>query len=205
MRVILALALATSFFLLTACATATFDTPAKLGQRESITGTQIYVYSFLDLRRRDLGGGMVEAVNRQLGERLAERGVETRFLTYSEATGKPVTGWPGSVSVPVARIVADHLNEEIGFGAEYRLLAMPSSMNLSGAGQRYQVLWSLVDVASGDEVWRTTLNGGRTVWLLQDEDAEARAAMFVDGVIAEMTRSGLLAPASSPVPQSAPN
>jgi hypothetical protein len=34
------------------------------------------------------------------------------------------------------------------------------------------------------------------VWWSHNEDAEGRAAEFVDGVIEEMSRSGLFAPAS---------
>ena len=184
-----------------ACATARFETAAKPGTLPAITGTQVYVYSFLDIRNSDLGAAMVAAVNQRLVARLGERGVEARVLTYSEATGKPVAGWAGTVSVPIAQILAEHRDEETSFGAEYRLLIMPASMNLYGANQSYQIRWSLAEVASDREMWMTTLRGDRTVWWSQSEDAEARAATFVDGVIAEMTGSGLLAP---PAPATAP-
>lgn len=197
MRKILALAFAAALAVLGACATASFETAAKPGTLPAITGAQVYVYSFLDIRNSDLGAAMVAAVNQQLVARLAERGVEAQVLTYSEATGKPVAGWAGTVSVPIAQILAEHRDEETSFGADYRLIIMPASMNLYGANQSYQIRWSLVDAASDREMWMTTLRGDRTVWWSQNEDAEARAATFVNGVIAEMTGSGLLAAAAT--------
>ncbi len=191
--------LAPALLLLSACATANFQTDTKLGGAPSIVGSQVYIYSFIDLRETDFGDAMVNAVNRQLVERLAERSVVAQVVSYAETTaGKFTARGGGSVMIPVAEIIASRLEEEAAMGADYRLIIVPSQITIYGATQQYDVRWELVNVTSGRVVWMTALRGNRTVWYSHNEDAEGRAATFVNGVIAEMDNSGLFAPAHQP-------
>jgi hypothetical protein len=196
MRGWLTFAVASACLVLSACATARFESAAQPGAVVPlISGSQVYVYSFLDIRNADLGAPMVAAVHQQLVARLAEHGVEALVLTYGAATGKPVDLGTGTVRVPVERVVQGNSEVEAGFGADYRLIILPARMTLTGAGQNYRIDWTLVEVATGRAVWSTILRGGRTVWWNTSEDAEGRAAMFVNGAMAEMASAGMFAAA----------
>ncbi|MGH6950052.1 MAG: hypothetical protein ACREH4_04225, partial [Vitreimonas sp.] len=59
---------APALVLLCACATANFTT--KTGEARSIAGSQVFIYSFLDVRQDELGQRMIENVNQQLTDRL---------------------------------------------------------------------------------------------------------------------------------------
>jgi hypothetical protein len=181
--------LAVPFLVLAAsCATATYASKNEPGSAESIYGSQVYVYSFLDVRSSDLGRGMVEQVNQQLLSQLNARGVAAQIVTYGDVTDKIAVG---TVQVPVDEIIASYGPQEAEFGADFRLVVMPTQMTIYGATQDYQVSWQLMSVETGEVVWSTTLSGGRTVWWHQNEDSEDRARAVVDGLIAEMAASGL--------------
>lgn len=184
---------------LSACATANFSTPK--GSGPVITGSQVYVYSFLDLRNDDLGARMVAQLNEQLRSRLSEHGVETQLVTFRETPQGRYTSVTGSVSVPVREIVEENGQNEEDFGADYRLLIMPTQMTIYDAAQNYQIIWDLVDANTGEVVWSSTMRGNRTVWYSANEDAEGRAATIVDGVISQMVAGNLItaaAPGASP-------
>ena len=184
---------AAGLLLVAGCATASFSSKHSNENARSIAGAQLYIYSFVDARSSDLGTQMVAQVNEQLIARLNERGVASRMVTYGDTTDKPAVG---TVSIAIEEIIASRLGEEAEFGADFRLIIMPSQMNIYGATQSYEVAWELIDIRTGETVWSTTLSGNRTVWYRQDEDAEGRARTVVDGVIEEMAASGLFNPHS---------
>ena len=185
---------AAGLLLVASCATASFSSKhSNENARGASPAPSSTFYSFVDARSSDLGTQMVAQVNEQLIARLNERGVASRMVTYGDTTDKPAVG---TVSIAVEEIIASRLGEEVEFGADFRLIIMPSQMNIYGATQSYEVAWELIDIRTGETVWSTTLSGNRTVWYRQDEDAEGRARTVVDGVIEEMAASGLFNPHS---------
>lgn len=181
---------AAAAIVLSGCATASFNTTNKLGPPPALGGANVYVYSFLDLRNSDLGTRMVQEVNTQLVAQLAAHTVTAEVMTYAQASEGKVPPF-GTVMVPVGEIVQSNLGREQEFGAEFRLIIMPSQMNLYGATQSYEVNWSLVEIATGETVWSTTMRGDRTVWWSQDEDYQSRAETVVLGVIDQMVAGDL--------------
>jgi hypothetical protein len=184
---------APALLLIASCATANYASKAPDQSAQSIAGAQLYIYSFLDARSGDLGERMVAQVNEQLTARLTERGVASRIVTYADTTDKPAVG---TIMVPVQEIIASRLEEEAEFGADFRLIVMPSDMMIYGANQNYEITWELIDVQTGEIVWTTTLSGSRTVWWNQNEASEGRARTVVDGLIEQMAASGLFNPQS---------
>jgi len=180
--------------LLSSCATANFDTQHKLGDVRGISGAQVYIYSFLDVRDGDLGARMVGAVNEQIGAQLAAHGVESALVTYRETDAARYTARSGSVMIPVEDIIASQLPQEEALGADYRLIIVPSEMMIYGANQSYVINWDLIDVRTGSLIWTTSLRGNRTIWWAADEDSTRRAQIFVNGVIEQMASSGLFQP-----------
>lgn len=186
---------------LNACATANFS--AK-GEGPALTGSHVYIYSFIDVRNNDLGPRMIAQVNEQLRARLAEYGVETRLVTFRETSYGRYTSVTGSVAVPVPQIVEQNARAEQEFGADYRLVIMPTQITIYDAAQNYQITWDLFDVNTGEIVWSSSMRGNRTVWYSADEDAEGRAATIVDGLINQMVASNMLQapPAAAAAPAS---
>jgi hypothetical protein len=186
---------------LSACATTSFATKATTTDAR-LANQHLYIYSMLDLRANQFGGSMVADVNQRLRARLAERGVTTELVTYADTLDGKAPAQFESVQVPLAQIVIAHEPQEQAFGATYRLIVMPTSMRIGGAGQSYDVNWVLMEISSSRVVWSTTLQGSRTIWWSQSEDANGRATAFVDGVIAQMESSGLFgaAPAAPTAP-----
>jgi hypothetical protein len=179
---------------LSSCATARYVTPDKLMDVPGISGAQVYIYSFLDLREADLGERMVAEVNERLRADLAERGIQTELVTYrqTQTDREPSRGL--TVMIPVDRIVASQLSQEQALGADFRLMIIPSDMRIYGSNQSYEINWDLVDISTGEVVWTTRLQGGRTIWWSTGEDPEGRARAFVYGVIRQMELSGLFRP-----------
>jgi hypothetical protein len=176
---------------LSACATTSFTTKTSTTDAR-LTGQHLYIYSMLDLRTSDFGAAMVGGVHDQLRARLGDRGVTTEMLTYADTLdGRPLTPQNQTVRIPLERIIAENQTREQDFGATYRLIVVPASMRIQGAGQSYDVNWVLIEIPTNRVVWSTTLQGSRTIWWSQNEDPARRATAFVDGVIAQMESSGL--------------
>ena len=183
-------------FVLSACATASFTTKSAATDAR-LSNQHLYIYSMLDLRASDFGVSMVSAVHDQLRARLGQHGVTTEIVTYADTlNGKPLTPQNGTVRIPLEQIISSHQAQEQTFGASYRLIVMPASMQISDMGQSYDVNWVLIQIPSNRVVWSSTLQGSRTVWWSQNEDAMRRAMTFVDGVIAQMESSGLFGDAT---------
>jgi hypothetical protein len=176
-----------------ACATANFQTNTKIETSARLPGAGVFIYSFLDLRDQDFGAAMVQQVNAQLVAQLNARGVTTDIVTFRESSRGRATSVTGTVSIPVDNIIRDNLAREQVLGADYRLIIVPSDITIYGSNHSYRLIWDLIDVRTGEIVWSANMNGNRTVWWNQNEDAEGRAETFVSGLIAEMTSSGLFA------------
>lgn len=161
-----------------------------------ITLTRLYVYSFLDIRSEALGPQMMHEITRQLGERLESRGVATEQHRFQDdSLAASFTGGENSAVIPISRVVAGNAAAELGFGADYRLLAFPAWMELEYIDNKpwyiYTFRWTLEDARTGQVVWSTTSNSAHHKVQDRDKDAVGRAGEIVNRLIREMEISGL--------------
>lgn len=159
-----------------------------------ITLSRLYVYYFLDLRTAELGRNMINEMARQLETRLEERGVGTEQHWFRDDPLAPAFISPWSpVMIPVRRVIELNAADEQRFGSEYRLIVFPRFVEGRYA---YVFAWELEDARTNRIVWSTTSHGDHDRNGTSDEVAKK----LLDGLIAEMDRSGLFgaAPASAP-------
>lgn len=154
------------------------------------------MYSFLGITRDLVGNRTLQALDRQLVERLGQASITTAFGHTSMA---PVNdrlvvehhtygGREGFTSLPVEQAIAAEQSGEERFGAAYRLVIVPYSLSsLDGYAGAYSARWTLIDVRTGEPVWQIDMDGGSS-----SGNVEERAAAIVDGVIEQMRLSGLL-------------
>ena len=186
--------------ILSACTTiASYEGTRELRDVGSIAGSKIYVYSFLQVGRNAIGPGVLENFDERLTQRLSESSITVGFGNSSEVD--PLDGqitaqpYDRRFRMPVTEIVDKNRGNEEAFGAAYRLLIVPRFLSMSpysGDGGQYVVTWALVEIASEELVWQTQLNGAYTPVIYDNERADERAALLVDGAIEEMRASGLL-------------
>lgn len=182
---------------LSACASLNYSSTEN-PTHVTLVGSQVYVYSFLDIRNSEFGTRMVRAANEQIVEGLGARGVQSEFITYHQTeAGMATTSEGGSMVIPIDQIVASRRAYEQQIGADFRLLVIPSQMLVNSAAHDFEVRWVLVDTSDNRTVWQSTLRGSRTVWVGgNDSDPENRARRFVEGLFVQMQQRGLFAPAT---------
>jgi hypothetical protein len=191
MKLVGLIASAACALMLSACATNEFANTRAAPGFQSVQGAPIYIYSFLDIREEYFGTTMLATFDRLLEEQLAAKGIKTRLLRFKDSgPGMEFMLSDSSARLPVGDVVDGNGAAETTLGAKYRLIIFPAAFT-HATTQSYQINWTLVDVSTGRTVWRTTSSGVRTIWASYDEDAENRARLIVDGVVAEMTASGL--------------
>ncbi|GAA0643901.1 hypothetical protein [Brevundimonas lenta] len=176
---------------LSACATNEFSDTRTTPGFQSVRGSPIYIYSFLDVREQYFGPTMLTTFDRMLQDQLAAKGVKSELLRFKES--EPAMEFilsDATARLPVGDVVASNKSAESALNARYRLVIFPVAFT-QATTQTYQINWMLIDVDTGRTVWRTTSSGVRTIWASHDEDAENRAKLIVDGIIAEMSGSGL--------------
>lgn len=183
--------------LIAACATSSYQgvRPATPGTK--IAGSQVVVYSFLEGKSHFFGEAMVRQLHVQLLQRLAERGVTARLVVYksdeapSATTAKHFTAMTETVVVPLRDYLRTQRAEETRHADKYRLLVMPWLMTAQQSTDYSRIDWTLTEIATEQPVWFANQNTSRTVILNRDEAPESRASHFVDGIVAQMSQSGL--------------
>lgn len=198
-RLVLATAAAVA---LSGCATTSFERTTSLKSGTEISGSSVVVYSFLNVRKAQFGEEMLAKMNANLVEAFRSRGVTARVVAYQHAaeTVNPNAIFMGvnrsMVTVPIKDYLATQRPDEEKNGEKYRLMVFPSMITTGGAGIDSEVTWALSDIATDKPVWVTKQKTSRTVWWSSDEAPELRSKQFVDGVVAEMTKSGLFGAAA---------
>jgi hypothetical protein len=185
-----------AIFLLSACTTiASYQGTNEIRDVGNISGSRVYIYSFLSPARQAMGSRVLEAFDRQLIDRLAQHSVAAEFgnssLTAFEA---PLSGFGTSrIPLPITETIRKNADEEAAFGAVYRLIIAPrffSQTQFSGDGGSYRVIWTLMEVATGDVVWQTEMAGAYTPMIYDNERSEERASIIIDGAFVQMQQSG---------------
>lgn len=159
--------------------------------------SRLYVYSFLDLRGDQLGQTMIAEISRQLATEMDSRGIkiEQHWFKNDPIAGElaRVQGTERSTErIPVREVIVRNQEKERQFGSDYRLIVFPSYTLSAGAWYHYDFRWAIEDARTQRVVWSTTSRGKHMNWVSGDENAAARARVIVQGLIGEMTRSGLL-------------
>jgi hypothetical protein len=192
------------------CAVTQVRTPVRefQGQRPV---SAAYVYSFMDLRERELGSKFLDQLRRQLGDALASHDVRSTQLSFSESPVRseyamgpdPARGFSwgllagrpresSSTRVPVREVVAANLAAESNFGASHRLIVFPAMLTQTGVGANFDVRWDLIDVVTGRLDWFSLTSTRHMNLIYKDENPESRAKALVDNVTAEMLKAGVL-------------
>lgn len=189
-----------SLVMLAACTTiASYQGTQTTRDVGSIQGQRVYVYSFLAVGRNAIGPGVVDRIDGVLTDRLSQSSITVGFGNSSQTN--PTDGQraasrsSGRLRLPIIEIVDNNRNNEQEFGAKYRLLIVPRFLSMSdrsGDGGQYTVSWVLIEIASEEIIWQTQLNGAYNPLIYDNERADERAAMLVDGAIEQMRASGLL-------------
>lgn len=159
----------------------------------------IYIYSFLDLREGYVGSNFQLNVRRMLAEALDRKGVRNAQLWFNESPlraqyileAKRVNSLVSSTRIPVNEVIAENQSAERAFGDTHRLIIFPVFIS-SANGQTLQVRWDVYNTLNNYMEWSTTTETFRTIWWSADENAVERAREFVDSIISEMVKSGVL-------------
>jgi hypothetical protein len=187
---------------LAGCASTSFERTKAFQAGTEIQGSSVVVYSFLDVRKGMFGEQMLTMLNNQLVDQFKQRGVTARIVVYqhAEAEANPAALYLGvnrsMVTVPIRDYLKSQRPEEEKHGDKYRLMVFPSMVTTTGAAIDTQINWTLADTASDKPVWTTKQSTQRTVWWNSEEAPETRSKQFVDGIMNEMTKSGLFGAAA---------
>ena len=95
-------------------------------------------------------------------------------------------------TLPLKQVVAENAADERATGARYRLVVLPSNFEVMGAGQFWNIRWSLIDIRANRVVWSTTIEGNRIIWWRTTEGAEPRAKGIVDKFMEALRAGGMV-------------
>jgi hypothetical protein len=162
---------------------------------ESVPRLQsVYVYSFLAVREPELGRRFIDD-----SERLLQQALERANVLVQQK-------WPGRMSqapvkaafttdtrhVPVTETITANREQEQAFGAAYRLVIVPQAYQRDGYVLSLEIRCDLVDAKTNRAVW---ILHGRTAYMINskaDDAADERAQQFVNALIGEMKKAGML-------------
>lgn len=187
---------------LAGCASTSFERTNSLQAGTEIQGSSLVIYSFLDVRKAQFGEQMLAMMTNQLVDQLKQRGVNARVVVYKhpETTLNPDTLFLGvnrsMVKVPIQEYLATQRPQELKSGDKYRLMIFPSMVTLTGAAVDSEITWMLSDITADKPVWTTKQSMSRTIWWNTEEAPESRSKQFVNGIVGEMTKSGLFGAAA---------
>jgi hypothetical protein len=186
---------------LSGCATAPKFTTSVADTQTRVSS--VYIYSFLDLREKELGPKNIAEIERQLADTLTSHGVRSKQLWFNRAPvreeialnqqkqGNWFLDLGTSVRVPVNEVIASNAEDEKAFGPQCRLVVFPTSTTETGTGVIVQLRWLLSEVSSGKVIWSATSNTNNMNMWKFDEYPEERAFMLVDGLVKELLRVGV--------------
>ena len=168
--------------------------PAPVAAHPALNGAFVYVYSFLDIREAQLGRPCLDLVNRDLVAALKASRVDAKVLNFKDSPTSSTFALYGNAGtvLPLKQVVAENAADERATGARYRLVVFPSNFEVMGAGQYWDIRWSLIDIATNRVVWTATIGGNRVIWWRTTEGAEPRAKGIVDKFMDELRKGGMV-------------
>ena len=167
--------------------------PAKL------SGSFVYVYSFLDVRQNEYTPKVLDQFDDDLTTRLNAAGISSKILRYTESAkgkdefvaAKTQVG-DDSRAVPVAETIGGNLADERTTKARFRLIVFPANFTLSGAWRFYEIRFILMDTATNKRLLEYTYSGQHLVMMRDSENAQARSRKILDAAFAELKAKGFL-------------
>jgi len=167
--------------------------PAKL------SGSFVYVYSFLDVRQNEYTPKVLGQFDDDLTTRLNAAGISSKILRYTESAkgkdefvaAKTQVG-DDSRAVPVAETIGGNLADERTTKARFRLIVFPANFTLSGAWRFYDIRFILMDTATNKRLLEYTYSGQHLVMMRDSENAQARSRKILDAAFAELKAKGFL-------------
>ncbi len=167
--------------------------PAKL------SGSFLYVYSFLDVRQSEYTPKVLDQFDADLTARLNGFAVTNKILRYTEsAKGKDeffaakTREGEDSRSIPVSETIARNIEDERASKARFRLIVFPANFTLSGSWRFYDIRFILMDAATNKRLLEYTYSGQHLVMLRDSENAAARSKKILDAAFAELMAKGFL-------------
>jgi len=170
-----------------------FDTLVKFNKQIELEN--LYVYSFIDFREKIIGSSVISDMKKQFDLQFEQRGVEINQLWYKESimlTNTSVSEKSGETNLPVGQIIKANLINEQKVNAKYRLVAFPSYVSHGNSNVGYQIKWTLSDVNTNEIIWVASSWTNNMNWLSSNEMSEARAKVFVQGLIKQLQNGGAL-------------
>jgi hypothetical protein len=186
-------------FGLSGCATTTFRKPPP-PYSGADPFQKVYIYSFVDIREKEIGTNFMAELERQFGEALTQHGVASEQLWFMKSPhasvfslGQTPTGFQkGTTKVPVVEVIVANQKVERAYEPSHRMIIFPASITTGGNGPTYDFRWDIMDVKSGHLDWTATSSTSVTNWAKADESPVERAQLMVKGIIDEMKKAGVL-------------
>lgn len=156
-----------------------------------LQASHVMVYSFLDFRESSFGMDTLAAFEKQLPQRFADAGVEAKVANFRGLpAGKYFSVSNTDSTVPIERLLASGRAQETGFGAQYRLLILPSY--IESIPNHFKITWVLMRVSDGKRVWigESAMNTDY-VWST-DHDPEGHGKYLLDPLMAELKKQAII-------------
>jgi hypothetical protein len=184
---------------LSGCATTSFRKPPPPYSGAN-PFEKVYVYSFVDIREKEIGARFMAELERQFGEALTQNAVasEQLWFTKSPAAAEyslqqtPTGVNKGTTRVPVVEVIVANQKAERAFDPSHRMIIFPASITTGGNGPTYDFRWDILDAKSGHLDWTATSSTTVTNWAKADESPVERAQLMVKGIVDEMKKAGVL-------------
>lgn len=178
---------------LSACATVEIPKPELKVPGFVLSGSSVYIYSFLDMRESTFGPKLLAEFDTQFAAALKASAVTSTTLHFRDSEhGGYFAPASGAVASPVRQTVYMNLANERKFGAGQRLTVEPIKIFTQGAWHYYDIQWNLSDASTGKLIWTATSKGSHMNWVYGDENANERARKIVAEVIQQMQESKLI-------------
>ncbi|MBB6342983.1 hypothetical protein HNP49_003171 [Pseudomonas fluvialis] len=178
---------------ISACSTSHFAVKPSDAEGVSLKGTELYVYSFLDVRESFFGPNLLLEFSKQLSSNLNNLGVSTKISSFKETeVGKYYINTNADTVIPAQQAIAKNESIEKLYDTENRLIIFPSKMTINQAVISYEIRWELVDAKTGKIIWSTMSEGLHMNAWVPDEDPQPRAKKIVDAIITEMQRNRMI-------------
>jgi len=161
---------------------------------------KVYVYSFVDIREKEIGPNFMVELERAFGEALTQSGVTSEQLWFLKSPyaadyslqQTPTGAQKGTTRVPVREVIVANQKAESVFGPSHRMIIFPASITTGGSGPTYDFRWDIMDVKSGHLDWTATSSTIVTNFAKADENPVERAKLMVKGIVDEMRKAGVL-------------
>lgn len=158
-----------------------------------LSGSSVYIYSFLDMRDTTFGPKLLAEFDAQFAAALKASAVTSTTLRFRDSEhGGYFVPVVGAVSSPVRQTIYMNLANERKSGARQRMTIEPVYIVREGARHYYDIQWTLSDTSNGSLIWTGWSKGTHASWGSSDENASGRAKSIVDDIIRRMQDSKLI-------------